>query len=164
MFLPTLLSVPTTEFESGQSLLKGQAHILNEQHWVIVVMILVLCLVLVSAGKGLGSLINVLIKKVFGVSTLKLEVDQVKPNDGHGNGPVRECMFSPEQCADHKAEFERSKRNQSDIAKLEIEFAAFKTAFFTKLGVIESGVNDIKVSLAGTMAELKTRLEHGDKF
>ena len=139
-------------------------HLVEEHHLILVIVTLILAILVISAGKGLGTIINAWIRKVFGGQAVTVNLSEGHPATSPDPGAQRICQFSPEQCADHKAEFERSKRNVEDILALKKEFSEFKTAFFGKLATIETGVNDIKVTLAGTTAALNLRLEHGDKF
>jgi hypothetical protein len=150
------------------SLRSGQVNLMEEHHLILIILILIAVVVLISAGKGLGTIINAWIRKLFGTQGVVVNIGEDQKNPGgaklSADEAQRICKFSPDQCADHKAEYERSKRNVDDIKALKTEFADFKTVFFAKLGNIEAGVNDIKVSLATTMAELHTRLNTGDKF
>lgn len=138
-------------------------HILDEHHLLLIIGILILVVVLVSAGRGVGTLVNGLIKKFFGSHDVTVNLNEDRaPAAGKGE-EVRVCKFSPDQCMEHRAEYERSRRNENDIKNLKTEFSEFKTAFFKKLETIEGGVNDIKVTLAGTMASLQARLDRGGK-
>ena len=133
------------------------SHLADEHHLLLIIMVLILVIVLVSGGKGLGKLIDFLVKKLIGSHDVTVNFNE----EGEATAPAlggRICKFSPDQCKEHRAEFERSQRNVQDIANLKQEFSEFKTAFFSKLNCIEQGVNEIKVSLAGTMAEIKVKL------
>jgi hypothetical protein len=149
---------------NGTGVTEAITHATDEHHLILIILVLLCVVILISTGKGLGTLVNALIKKIFGAGkevtvNINEQGEAVTAKEG-----VKICKFSPDQCMEHRAEYERSKRNQDDIRSLKTEFGEFKTAFFRKLETIESGVNDIKVSLAGTMAELNTRLAKGDKF
>jgi hypothetical protein len=110
---------------------------LCEPHHVAIMLLVFFAMLLVlGSGKGL--------EKIMGFFKPKGDV-VVNVKENHESIPAS-CPF-PDGCNAHKAEYERSIRNQADIAKLEREFDEFKGRFFAKLESIETGINEIKIEI-----------------
>jgi hypothetical protein len=133
----------------------------EEHHLILIIAVLTLMVVVISSGKGLGTLVNYLLKKVLGTHEVTVINEMpTAPRSGRTSGDNPQiCKFSPEQCNAHQAEFERSKRNEGDIKNLQAEFVTFKTTFFAKLDGIEEGINAIRVTLAETKVSLNMKLQ-----
>jgi hypothetical protein len=88
------------------------------EHLAIIILVLLVALLVVSSGKGLGALIGTLFKRLGGKGaevTVNVGEDMAK----HDGTDAPHCPFTdPNKCPDHKAEHERSMKNESNIEKL----------------------------------------------
>jgi hypothetical protein len=129
--------------------------ICKQETLILIIAVLLLCILTMATGKGIGSLLVPILKRIAGKSDVNINMgqmgeemtrhsDKMESLMPHGES----CHFDPAKCADHKAEYERSLRNAADITQLKQSFEVFKTKFFQKLDSIETGITDIKVHMA----------------
>lgn len=118
--------------------------------------ILIIVIFLISIGKGSGVLLVQLLKRVIGKGpevnfNMGRMDDEMDRHEGKMKTLIAQgdhCLIDPTKCVACPAEHERSEENKSKIEKLDREFEQFKSSFFVKLGSIESGISEIKVSIA----------------
>jgi hypothetical protein len=124
--------------------------LVQPDHILIAMVAVVIALVL--GGKNLGELLNKLFKKTGDV-TVNVPIP---------NGVVPEkcpviaaggLMVNPEQCVAHKAEHERSKRNEAAIEALQANLHETRRALFGKLDAIDTNVTEVKVAVAGLVVK-----------
>ena len=96
-------------------------------HLLIIIAVLILAIVSLGGGKGLGTLIGPLFKKIFGKGTeLTVSLGPMETEMGRyadkmdsllHQGPA--CpLVDPTKCTSHQAEHERSLENKENIEKL----------------------------------------------
>lgn len=85
---------------------------------IIIVLVLLVSLLVVSSGKGLGGFVNMLFKRLGGKGAeVTVNVGEEMVNHDDLGGPY--CsLINPDKCPDHKAEHERSRKNEANIDKL----------------------------------------------
>lgn len=125
---------------------------LCEAHPVdMVVGLLLVVIIILSFGKGVGPLLGSLLKKIFGKggdTEVNVHVGETMPEKLITPlvSPVVIC--DPEKCPAHKAEYERSLRNEDEIKKLWQAHVDLGREIRTKLGSIDSGIADVRVDIA----------------
>lgn len=94
------------------------ASLFEPGHLIIIVLVLLVSLLVVSSGKEFGGLVNTLVKRLWGKGsevTVNVGEDMVNHDDLGGS---HYALLNPEKCPDHKAEHERSRKNEANIDKL----------------------------------------------
>jgi hypothetical protein len=142
----------------GKGSVSGVKDFFMEPDHIILIMLSIL-IALTVGGKNLAEFIKGLIRKSGDVTVNNL------PENRNG---VEKCPviaaggvpINPELCTAHKAENERSLRNEKAISKVDENLHATRAALFKKLETIEAGVTEIKVCLAGLT--VKTNMNDRD--
>lgn len=114
----------------------------------LVVLALLLALLVTSLGKGAGKLLALALKKILGGTEVNISLDAA------GKGADKECpvLIDPALCPDHKAEKERSLRNETSIVALWEANTALGSEIRGKLDQVQQGTQ--KILLAMVSAKL----------
>lgn len=123
------------------------AKLCEPHHLIIIILVLLVALISTGAGKGVGSLLGPIIKRIFGKGEVTVNVGQMGEEMGRHSEKGEFCAIDPKNCRAHQAEYDRSQRNKDDIAQLKQSFEIFKTKFFEKLESIEAGITEIKIGM-----------------
>lgn len=120
-------------------------------HLVIIIIAMVIAFIALGGGKGLGSILGPLFKKVLGKGEVNINLGgDMGKNEGT---KAPSCLVvDPAKCPDHKAEHERSIRNEDGIRELVTDLKATRGQLFGKLEAIENSVNEINVAVAKLVA------------
>ena len=140
----------------------SQGNVTSKTFWTepehILIILAAFLLAVALGGKGLGDLINKILRRDGADVTVNLPngaIPEKCPVIAAGGVTV-----NPEQCVAHKAEHERSLRNEKNITDLGTNLHETRAILFKKLEAIEAGVTDIKVAVAGLV--VKTNMNDRD--
>jgi hypothetical protein len=120
---------------------------LCEPHYLVIV-VLVIAIIALGVGKGLGNILGPLFKKVLGKEGVNINIGGGEMGKNEGTKAPSCSFVDPNKCPDHKAEHERSMRNEDGIRELVSDLKATRIQLFGKLDGIEGVLTDIKVALA----------------
>ena len=105
---------------------------------------ILLTLLLLAIGIGLGKYLGPLLRDFFGKGTVNVNIEEER-RDGDRHHGEKICI--PDNCPDHKAEKERSIRNEAEIKLIWAQFGVLRTELMGKLGNIEDGTQQILLAL-----------------
>jgi hypothetical protein len=119
---------------------------------------IILTILLLGIGVGIGKKLIPLLQEIFGKSQTQFNVNLGEQSERTGR---KLCI--PESCPDHKAEKERSLRNETEIERIWAQFGLLRTELLTKLQNIENGNQEILLALveAGKIAAKDVRRKRG---
>jgi hypothetical protein len=128
--------------------------------FLAVIGMMLLVIIAISAGKGLGSVIEPIIKRLAGKEAVNINVG------GEMSGKIKkECeqcglIVDPSKCTLHASEHERSLRNEKRGEELATDLKKTRTELFGKLDDIEKVLTEIKVAVAKLVVERNYQMDH----
>jgi hypothetical protein len=116
--------------------------------------LMLLVIIAISAGRGLGGLIEPIAKKLVGKESVSINVG----GGGMSGENKKECetcglIVDPSKCTLHASEHERSMRNEKRGEELAADLQKTRTELFGKLDDIEKVLTEIKGAVAKLVVE-----------
>ena len=116
---------------------------------------IILTVLLLGIGVGIGRKLIPILQAVLGRSQVNVNVNEHSEREYSRDGGPKLCI--PDNCPDHKAEKERSLRNEKEYEALWVEtkslwaqFDVLRKELLTKLDNIEEGNQQILLALIDT--------------
>jgi len=125
---------------------------LDFHHLALVILALTVVILLLGIGRGGGSLMVTLLKKLVKGTDVNINVGEA--DVGKTSEVPGACiLIDPSRCVAHEAEKERSMRNEAAISELKADLKTTRQQLFGKLETLESMLGDIKVAIAKLVVE-----------
>ena len=126
-------------------------NLLKYEHLIIIILVLLVALLVVSGGRGLGSLINGLLNKWFKKTDITINLGEgAMAGTSKKESPL--TMFDPSLCAVCEREQAGRIRNEKEIEKLWENYGQLRTDMTLGFKEVMANINTTKDTILSALA------------